>query len=70
MLEAEFARVDMILEDRVDGLMEQFKDSGTTFYSDYKKADASSTPVARNRQRHLSSASAVGDATMAPQLIE
>src|SRR2546423_4434014 len=37
MLEAEFARVDMILDDRVDGLMEQFKDSGTTFYSDYKK---------------------------------
>jgi hypothetical protein len=38
MLETEFARVDMILDDRVDGLMEQFKDSGTTFYSDYKKA--------------------------------
>ena len=28
----------MILNDRIDGLMEQFKDSGTTFYSDYKNA--------------------------------
>ena len=37
-LEAEFARADMLLQDRIDGLMEQFKDSGTTFYSDYKKA--------------------------------
>ena len=38
MLDTEFARADMILNDRIDGLMEQFKDSGTTFYSDYKKA--------------------------------
>jgi hypothetical protein len=28
----------MILNDRIDGLMEQFKDSGTTFYADYKNA--------------------------------
>jgi hypothetical protein len=33
MLAAEFDRGDMILEDRIDGLVEQFKD-----YSDYKKA--------------------------------
>jgi len=38
MLAAEFTRADMILNDRIDGLVEQFKDSGTTFYSDYKKA--------------------------------
>jgi hypothetical protein len=38
MLEAEFARANMIIADRIDGLMEQFKDSGTTFYSDYKNA--------------------------------
>lgn len=38
MLETEFARADMILNDRIDGLVEQFKDSGTTFYSDYKNA--------------------------------
>ena len=38
MLDTEFARTDMILNDRTDGLMEQFKDSGTTFYSDYKNA--------------------------------
>jgi hypothetical protein len=38
MPEAEFARADMIINDRIDGLVEQFKDSGTTFYSDYKKA--------------------------------
>ena len=28
----------MILNDRIDGLMEQFKSSGTSFYSDYKNA--------------------------------
>jgi hypothetical protein len=38
MLDAEFARADMIIEDRIDGLMEQFKDSGTPFYSNYKNA--------------------------------
>jgi hypothetical protein len=38
LLETEFARADMILNDRIDGLMEQFKDSGTTFYADYKNA--------------------------------
>jgi hypothetical protein len=38
MLDAEFARADMILTDRIDGLMEQFKDSGTSFYADYKNA--------------------------------
>jgi hypothetical protein len=38
MLEAEFTRADMLLEDPIDGLMEQFKNSGTTFYRDYKKA--------------------------------
>jgi hypothetical protein len=38
LLETEFTRADMILNDRIDGLVEQFKDSGTTFYSDYKNA--------------------------------
>lgn len=38
LLGAEFARVDMILEDRIDGLMEQFKETNPTFYSDYQKA--------------------------------
>jgi hypothetical protein len=38
MLDTEFARADMILNDRIDGLMEQFKDSGTSFYADYKNA--------------------------------
>jgi hypothetical protein len=38
LLETEFARADMILQERIDGLIEQFKDSGTTFYSDYKNA--------------------------------
>lgn len=38
LLQAEFARVDMILEDRIDGLMEQFKEPNPTFYSDYQKA--------------------------------
>lgn len=38
MLDAEFARADTILNDRIDGLMEQFKSSGTTFYADYKNA--------------------------------
>jgi hypothetical protein len=28
----------MILNDRLDGLIEQFKDSGTSFYADYKSA--------------------------------
>ncbi|PZR77220.1 MAG: hypothetical protein DLM73_00185 [Chthoniobacterales bacterium] len=50
MLAAEFARADTILQDRIDGLIEQFKDSGTTFYSDYKKArrivDTGSQPPA------------------------
>jgi len=38
MFAAEFDRGDMIVQDRIDGLTEQFKNSGTTFYSDYKKA--------------------------------
>jgi len=38
LLETEFARTDMILNDRIDGLIEQFKDSGTNFYADYKNA--------------------------------
>jgi hypothetical protein len=38
MLDAEISRVEMILNDRIDGLMEQFKDNGTTFYSDYQNA--------------------------------
>jgi hypothetical protein len=38
MLDTEFARADMILNDRIDGLMEQFKNSGTSFYADYKNA--------------------------------
>jgi hypothetical protein len=38
MMETEFARADMLLEDRIDGLIEQFKESGTTFYLDYKNA--------------------------------
>jgi hypothetical protein len=38
MLANEFDRADMILGDRIDGLVEQFKSSGTTFYSDYKNA--------------------------------
>jgi hypothetical protein len=38
LLETEFGRADMILNDRIDGLIEQFKSSGTTFYSDYKNA--------------------------------
>ena len=38
MLDSEFARADMILNDRIDGLMEQFKNSGTSFYADYKNA--------------------------------
>jgi hypothetical protein len=51
MLSDEFKRADMILDDRIDGLIEQFKTSGTTFYSDYQNArkvvdtgDHSSTP--------------------------
>ena len=36
MIDAESARADMILNDRIDGLVEQFKDSGTIFYADYK----------------------------------
>jgi len=38
MLGTEFDRADMILGDRIDGLIEQFKSSGTTFFSDYKNA--------------------------------
>jgi hypothetical protein len=38
MLENEFARADMILEERIDGLIKQFKSSGTTFYADYQNA--------------------------------
>lgn len=38
LLEAEFTRADMLFADRIDGLVEQFKNSGTTFYSDYKNA--------------------------------
>ena len=38
MIEAEFARADMLLQERIDGLIEQFKESGTTFYADYKNA--------------------------------
>lgn len=38
MLATEFDRADMILQDRIDGLIEQFKSSGTTFYADYKNA--------------------------------
>jgi hypothetical protein len=38
LLATEFDRADMILGDRIDGLIEQFKSSGTTFYSDYKNA--------------------------------
>jgi hypothetical protein len=38
MLSDEFARADMILGDRIDGLIEQFKASGTTFYADYKNS--------------------------------
>jgi hypothetical protein len=38
MLDAEISRVEMILNDRIDGLMEQFKDNGTPFYSDYQNA--------------------------------
>ena len=47
MLETEFARTDMILNDRIDGLMEQFKSSGTTFSTPTTKTPAaSSTPAA------------------------
>lgn len=28
----------MILKDRLDGLLEQFKGSGTTFYADYQNS--------------------------------
>ena len=38
LLGQEFRRTDSILKDRLDGLVEQFKDSGTTFYSDYENA--------------------------------
>ena len=38
MLARRVRPADMILQDRIDGLIEQFKSSGTTFYSDYKNA--------------------------------
>jgi hypothetical protein len=38
MMNNEFDRADMIIQDRIDGLIEQFKDSGTTFYADYKNS--------------------------------
>ncbi|MEP6685555.1 MAG: hypothetical protein ABJB22_02155 [Verrucomicrobiota bacterium] len=38
LLDQEFDRADMILGDRIDGLVEQFNGSGTTFYNDYKNA--------------------------------
>ena len=38
LLADEFRRADSILQDRLDGLVEQFKESGTTFYADYQNA--------------------------------
>ena len=38
LLEQEFYRADSILKDRLDGLVEQFKESGTTLYPDYQNA--------------------------------
>jgi len=38
LLVNEFDRADMILADRIDGLIEQFKSTRTTFYSDYKNS--------------------------------
>ena len=38
LLDQEIRRGDSIVADRLDGLVEQFRDSGTTFYSDYQNA--------------------------------
>jgi hypothetical protein len=38
MLRVEFTRGMMLVNDRIDPLMEQFNGSGTTFYADYKNA--------------------------------
>ncbi|MEP6685268.1 MAG: hypothetical protein ABJB22_00700 [Verrucomicrobiota bacterium] len=38
LLEQEFTRADIILDERLDKLMLQFKGSGTTFYDDYQNA--------------------------------
>ena len=38
LLDQEIRRADSILKDRIDGLVEQFKDSGTNFYRDYQNA--------------------------------
>jgi len=37
-MQGSISNLEMILTDRIDGLMEQFKASGTNFYSDYKNA--------------------------------
>lgn len=52
LLDREIRRGDSIVNDRIDGLVEQFKDSGTTFYLDYQNARKSvntgSTPEPEN----------------------
>ena len=38
LLDQQFEVADAILNDRIDGLMEQFKGGSTNFYSDYQNA--------------------------------